>query len=74
MLPYQAFYSDLVAEFILNLPKRRQRKVVDICNQLAEQPFITSDYRLIDRDGREIEHILVGGFVISYWVDMRSRK
>jgi len=69
MRHYSAFYSDLVAEFILSLPKGRQRKLVDLCNQLAKHPFITPDYALKDRDGRDIEHIMVGGFVISYWVD-----
>lgn len=69
MRQYRPLYSDLVAEFILSLPKRRQRKLVDTCNQLAANPFIDSDYRLKDSDGREIEHILVEGFVIAYWVD-----
>ena len=27
------------------------------------------DYGLIDQDGRTVEHLLVDGVVISYWVD-----
>ena len=69
MREYRPFYSDAVAEFILSLPKRRQRKFVDICNQLAKNPFVESDYRLKDSDGQDIEHILVNGFLIAYWVD-----
>jgi hypothetical protein len=37
--------------------------------ELARYPFLESDYRLVDSDGRTIEHILVDGLVFSYWVD-----
>ena len=38
-------------------------------NQLAHYPFVESDYRLVDDDGRKIEHLLVDGLVFSYWLD-----
>jgi len=66
MREYRPFYSDLAAEALLALPKRRQRKLVDTCNQLARNLFIRSDYRLRDADGRDMEHIRVEGFVIAY--------
>lgn len=69
MREYRPFYSDLVAEFIINLSRRKQRKLVDLCNQLASNPFIKSDYSMRDADGRDIEHLLIDGFVIAYWVD-----
>ena len=69
MRDYRPLFSDLVAEFILNLPKRRQRKLVDICNQLAKNPFIQSDYSIVDSDGRDIQHLLIESFVVAYWVD-----
>ena len=37
--------------------------------ELARYPFLESDYRLIDADGRPIEHLLIEGAVFSYWVD-----
>ena len=37
--------------------------------ELARYPFLESDYRLVDTDGRTIEHLLVDGVVFSYWVD-----
>ncbi len=58
-----------MAEFILSLPRRRQRKLLDTCNQLAKNPFVRADYHIKDSDGRDIEHIRVAGFVIAYWVD-----
>jgi len=66
---YRPSFSDLAAEFILSLPKRRQRAVLDRAYELARYPFLESDYRLVDRDGRTIEHLLVDGVVFSYWVD-----
>ena len=69
MREYRAVYSESAAEFILTLPKRRQRKLVDTCTRLARHPLITSDYVVKDESGREIEHLMVDGFVIAYWVD-----
>ena len=74
MREFRPLYSDLVAEFILTLPKRRQRKLLDVCNQLASNYFIKSDYRIRDADGREIEHLLTEGFVIAYWLDYPACK
>jgi mRNA-degrading endonuclease RelE of RelBE toxin-antitoxin system len=70
MKQYRAVYSEWVAEFILTLPKRRQRRLVDICTKLARHPFITPDYVVKDASGREIEHLMTGGFIIAYWVDV----
>lgn len=42
-------------------------------HQLARCPFVESDYRLTDADGREIEQLLVDGLVFSYWVDHAAR-
>jgi hypothetical protein len=66
---YRARFTDLATEFILSLPKRRQRAVLDQARQLARYPFVASDYRLPDDDGHEIDHLLINGLVFSYWVD-----
>ena len=69
MAEFRPSFSDLAAEFILSLPKRRQRALMDRAYELARHPFLESDYRLIDVDGRPVEHLLVDCFVFSYWVD-----
>jgi hypothetical protein len=63
----------LAAEFILSLPKGRQRKVMDRAYELACYPFIESDYTVVDEDGHVVDHLLVDGFVFSYWVDHAVR-
>ena len=73
MADYRPHFTDRATEFILSLPKRRQRQVMAQARQLARYPFIESDYHLTDDDGREIEHLLVDGLVFSYWVDHASR-
>jgi hypothetical protein len=70
---FRPCFSDLAAEFILSLPKRRQRKVVDRAHELARYRMIRSDYHLVDVAGHKIEHLLVDGFVFSYWVDDSAR-
>ncbi len=66
---YRPSFSDLAAEFILAQSKRRQRKIMQRAYELARYPFLESDYRLVDSDGRTIDHLLVDGVVFSYWVD-----
>jgi hypothetical protein len=43
--------------------------VIDRAYELARYRYLKSDYRLVDVDGRTIEHLLVDGVVFSYWVD-----
>ena len=74
MREYHPFYSDVAAEFILSPPKRKGRKLLETCNQLAMNPFVESDYAIKDADGRGIEHILIDGFLIAYWVDQAVCK
>jgi len=70
---YHPSFSDLAAEFILALPKRRQRKVMSRAYELATYPFLESDYQIKDDDDRMIDHILVDGLVFSYWVDHATK-
>ena len=73
MADYRPRFTDRATEFILSLPKRRQRQVMAQARQLARYPFVESDYRLPDDDGRKIDHLLVDGLVFSYWVDHADR-
>jgi len=70
---YRPQFTDLATEFILSLPKRRQRRAMTQARQLARYPFVESDYRLTDDDGREIEHLMVDGLVFCYWVDHAAK-
>ena len=71
---YQPVFSEDAADFILGLPKRRQRKVALLARQLAENPHLRSDYFIEDELGRHIEHLLVQDYVFAYWLDDLVRE
>jgi hypothetical protein len=71
---YRPVFSDGVAEFLLRLPKRRQKEVIALARQLAAHPRVRSDYSLPDESGREIEHLMIENFVFSYWLDHAVRE
>jgi hypothetical protein len=71
---YEPVFAEGAAEFLLQLPKRRQRKVVSLARQLADHPFIRSDYALADESGRSIEHLMIEDYVFAYWLDHAERE
>ena len=71
---YQPVFSERVADFFLQQPKRRQSRIVNLAKQLAKQPFVRSDYTLPDDEGRPLEHLLVEDYVFTYWIDHGARE
>lgn len=65
--------ADAVAA-ILALPRRKQTKVMDIADTIAEHPFQISDYRSTDTEGHDVENLLIDEFHFSYWVDHSARE
>jgi hypothetical protein len=45
-----------------------------LADQIARQPFQISDYRLPDAAGREIENLMLEGYLFSYWVDHAAKE
>lgn len=66
---YRPVFSDSAVLFFTSLPRRRQVKLLDRVRELAADPFLKPDFNQHDEDGREISHVLVDGFLFSYWVD-----
>ena len=69
MTAYRPVFDEAAAVFIAALSKRRQKVAVRLARQLAEHPFVRSDYALPDESGRLIDHLLLEDFVFSYWLD-----
>jgi hypothetical protein len=69
MKSYEPAFSEAVLEYLLSSPKNRQRKALQLADQLAENPHILSDYTIADSSGRLVEHLLIETFVFAYWVD-----
>ncbi len=71
---YEGHLSLDAAAFVSALPKRRQRAVLDLADQIARQPFRIGDYQTTDAAGRTVENLLLDGFLFSFWVDHAVRE
>lgn len=69
---YQSHLSLEAAAFVVTLPKRKQRLVLDLSDQIAKQPFRIGDYRTLDSVGRTVENLLLEGYHFAFWVDHAS--
>jgi len=71
---YESHLSLEVAAFVVALPKRKQRLILDLADQIARQPFKIGDYQTADAADRTVENLLLEGYLFSYWVDHASRE
>ena len=71
---YESHLSLEVAAFVVALPKRKQRLILDLADQIARHPFEIGDYPTMDAVGRKIENLLLEGFLFSFWVDHAARE
>jgi len=69
---YRPVFAEGVAEFLVQQPRRRQRRILDLANQLARHPFVRSDYTIPDESGRPMDHLMIEDYVFTYWVDHGS--
>lgn len=70
---YTPVYSELAANAIVELPRRKAQRVLDLCRILARNPFVVSDYVVTDSAGHSVEHLLTEGFILTYWVDHAAK-
>src|SRR6187402_3066623 len=71
---YEPVFAEDVLAFLVQLPRCRQRQIGQLARRLGRRPFARSDYTSRDEKGREIEHLLIGDFVFSYWLDHGCRE
>ena len=73
-MDYRPVFAEDAAEFLLQLPKRRQRHILTLIRQLASHPTIPSDYVQREESGRVIENLLIEDYVFSYWSIMECES
>jgi hypothetical protein len=66
---YESHLSSQAAAFLVALPRRQQRQVLDLADQIALHPFQISDYQTVDAAGHEVANLLLDEFLFTYWVD-----
>lgn len=71
---YRSHLSLEAAAFLVSLPKRQQKRVLNLADQIARQPFQIGDYQTVDAEGRDVENLLLEIFLFSYWTDHASRE
>jgi len=62
-------FAAVAVEFFIGLTRRQQRKLLDRVHELAADPFLVPDFHSTDKPGRDVSHLMVGGFIFDYWVD-----
>jgi hypothetical protein len=71
---FEPVLSGRALSYLAKLPKRKERRVVDLLFRLAEYPHQPGDYDSFDELGRRVQHLEVGAIVISYWPDDAVRE
>ena len=71
---YRSHLSIEAAAFLVSLSRRRQKRVLDLADQIARQPFQIGDYQTVDAAGRSVENLLLDDYLFSYWVDHATRE
>jgi hypothetical protein len=71
-MTYESHLSLEAVAFVVALPKRKQRLVLDLADQIARQPFQIGDFQTVDVTGRTVESLLLEGYLFSFWVDHAS--
>ena len=71
---YESHLSLDAAAFITALPRRKQRTVLDLADQIARQPFRIGDYQTTDLAERTVENLLLDGFLFTFRVDHAVRE
>lgn len=66
---FEPVFSAKALEAFVQLSKARQRKVAKIAYQLAAPPFGRPDYETKDSVGRTLSNVVVGGYLLTYWLD-----
>ena len=71
---YSSHLSLEAACFVVSLPRRRQKAVLDFADMIARQPFLLGDYQTRDSVGHTVENLLLEDCPFSYWVDHATRE
>ncbi|RPJ35072.1 MAG: hypothetical protein EHM17_04180 [Verrucomicrobiaceae bacterium] len=72
--PYEPVLSSKSAAFLVAISKSRQRRLIGLLYQLADNPSQIGDYSGPDDSGREVQFILVRDLLIAFWADHAVRE
>lgn len=67
--PYEPVLSSKAAAFLEGLSKERQRRLIRLLFQLADNPHQIGDYCESDDTGRDVQFIRLRDRLIAFWPD-----
>ena len=71
---YEPVLSAKVSAFLVGLSKPKQRRLIHLLFQLADNPNQIGDYSEPDDTGREIQFLLIRDLLIAFWPDHPVRE
>lgn len=71
---YEPVLSSKAAAFLVSLSKPRQRKLIGLLYQLADNPSQIGDYTEPDQTGRAVQFIIVRDLLLAFWADHAVRE
>jgi hypothetical protein len=71
---YDPVLSSKASSILVGLPKAKQKKILALLFQIAEHPSQLGDYATREENGREIQHLMVGDWHVSFWADDAVRE
>ena len=66
--------SGKASAILVGLPKTKQKKILTLLFRIAEHPGQLGDYATREENGREIQHLMIGDWHISFWADDAVRE
>ena len=71
---YEPVLSSKATSVLLGLSKSKQREVFKLIYQIASFPFQYGDYAEVDPQGRTVQFLMLGEYVIGFWSDHAVRE
>lgn len=71
---YEPVLSKKASFTIIGLSRSKQKRVIDVIVRLADYPTQEGDYSTRDEQDREIQHLKLGDWVVSFWADHAVRE
>jgi hypothetical protein len=69
MTPYRVFIAAEVIATLRSRPRREQRAITELFDELAQDPFRPGDYAEQDEIGRPIQVVITASSAVCFWAD-----
>lgn len=71
---FEPVLSAKAVGFLYSLSKSKQRRLIYLIFRIADYPTQLGDYQSPDDAGREVQHLLIGDLIVSFWADHAAKE